>query len=396
MPGTSSMANGARNIRRRVEAIARFKRYPAGMTAAAVCVALIAAAPVALGTATDDFWDLTDARSAQWQTAAAMSAARTAFCTTPAGAADAYGKAVITGSPVYRALCAPMAEQDELAAALRSQRMNRPWERWDSTLPTLAAANRGYKVYNLTGSEERGYEGLLAVELAHAPKGSPELPENAACCYLGIQDIRVERQGGRWVVLPRGDFDTVLVRGWGSMPGLICTELPCQIYEAEAGDFTLRLMWWTTCTVDTYTQELGSFFSYRSYDTTPDLDAVFHYRTGQELWAVYTGDEAGKGSYRSISADLTRLRTDGGSLTPGAFEMSGVVDIYGGGTDGSSWGTAELEGDWDNEIPLCGGGGLSVKDDFSLPEGFVVSLSLNGRRVDSLTLLPVEGGGGFA
>ena len=37
-PGTSSMANGGRNIRRRIEAIARFKKYPAGMALASVCV----------------------------------------------------------------------------------------------------------------------------------------------------------------------------------------------------------------------------------------------------------------------------------------------------------------------------------------------------------------------
>ena len=398
-PGTSSMANGPRNIRRRIEAIARFKRYPAGMGVAAVCVALMIAAPVAFGTVTDDFWDLTDTQSTDWQVAAAMSAARTAACTTPAGAVDAYGKAVIVGSPMYRAMCAPLSEQDALAEALRTQRMNRLWERWDSTLPTLAAPNRGYVVYNLTGRPERGYEGLLVIQLAHAPKGAPEPPENTAYCYLGVQTIRVERQGGRWVVLPQEDFRTVLAKGWDRLPSLNCTELPCQLYEAKSGDFTLRLRWQTTCTVDSYTWDnarLTALVAQR-YDTTPLPGAEFTYECGQQLGAIYTGSEEGRGNYRTIGAELTRLRTDDGGSAPleGAFEMSGVTDAYGGGTDGSSWGTTSLVGDWGSEIYLSGGGGLSVKDDFSLPEGFRASFFLNGRQAAELTLLPVKGGGAF-
>ena len=44
-PGTSSMANGGKNIRRRIEAIARFKRYPAGMALVGVCAVLVLAGP---------------------------------------------------------------------------------------------------------------------------------------------------------------------------------------------------------------------------------------------------------------------------------------------------------------------------------------------------------------
>ena len=42
-PGTSSMANGGRNIKARIQAIARFRRYPAGMALASGCVAAVLA-----------------------------------------------------------------------------------------------------------------------------------------------------------------------------------------------------------------------------------------------------------------------------------------------------------------------------------------------------------------
>ena len=48
-PGTSSAANGGKNIARRIETIARFKRYPAGMGLVSVCILLTLAAPLIVG-----------------------------------------------------------------------------------------------------------------------------------------------------------------------------------------------------------------------------------------------------------------------------------------------------------------------------------------------------------
>ena len=50
----------------------------------------------------------------------AMASARLTPCTTPAGALDAYGKAVLEGNGIYRALCAPIDQQADLAAQMES------------------------------------------------------------------------------------------------------------------------------------------------------------------------------------------------------------------------------------------------------------------------------------
>ena len=47
VPGTSAMANGERNIRRRIEAIASFKKYSAGLKLPALCIGLALAVPLA-------------------------------------------------------------------------------------------------------------------------------------------------------------------------------------------------------------------------------------------------------------------------------------------------------------------------------------------------------------
>ena len=50
-PGTTSISNGGRNIARRIEAIARFKRYPRGMALVSVCIGICLLSPALFGTA---------------------------------------------------------------------------------------------------------------------------------------------------------------------------------------------------------------------------------------------------------------------------------------------------------------------------------------------------------
>ena len=49
--GTTSLSNGGKNIKRRIEAIVRFKHYPKGMALASICICLLLACPVFGGTA---------------------------------------------------------------------------------------------------------------------------------------------------------------------------------------------------------------------------------------------------------------------------------------------------------------------------------------------------------
>lgn len=103
-PGTSSMANGGENIRRRIEAIVRFKKYPRGMSLVSVCIALVLTVPLLAGQragAAQIQYQRRD-RSDDLGCSAAMAAARTLRCTTYAGAFDAYAKAVLDWeSPVF-------------------------------------------------------------------------------------------------------------------------------------------------------------------------------------------------------------------------------------------------------------------------------------------------------
>ena len=385
-PGTSSMANGGRNIRARIEAIARFKKYPAGMALVSVCMVILLAAPLLLGVPAQAVYDsdgrLDDAR----EIPVAMASARLLRCTTPAGALDAYAKAVLDQNGYYRAMCAPLAQQAEIAdSMLRTSRQNQ-WPLWDSGLPCWPDTQSGYVIYNLEPAGEDAYEGLLVVRLNYPPDGQPAEEYGA---WLGIQRVRTELQEDRWVVLPLEEF-----RAMGTTDTLSlhwsCRDLPAFHYEAKAENFTIRLDCQTTFTVDSYVQNSTWFSSTSSFDTTPQPHAEFTARDYQLLHAVYTGDPAGKDEMTHIGVSIAPLNEDGSR--PELCDP-GRGDSGGNSTDGTSWGARSLEEGWDPDVLLSGGGSYGGDPEhFIMPEAFAADLYINGEKAAELTLLPTEGG----
>ena len=102
-PGTSSISNGARNIARRIEAIARFKLYPGGMALAGVCVSVVLGSLLLTGAYAGDISPWAHPSSPA-QAAASLSAARVIRCSTMGGALDVYANGLAEGNGVYLAM----------------------------------------------------------------------------------------------------------------------------------------------------------------------------------------------------------------------------------------------------------------------------------------------------
>lgn len=379
-PGTSSMANGGQNIRRRVEAIARFKRYPAGMALVSVCVAVTLAASL-LGIRAKGVYEGGYILPPGLDIAAAMASARTVRCTTPAGALDAYAKAVLDQNPIYRAMCTPLEEQAALAEGLYDRWPNTPWE---SGLPAWPNTQSGYVIYNLESTGKDAYEGLLVVQLNYPPEGQAA----DGGTWLGVQAVRAERQEDRWVVLPLEDFWATQSE-WTFLSTFGCEALPAYRYEAQAGDFLLRLGYQTTYTVDSYIQSGSGFFSSSSFNTTPQPNAEFSAQDGEMCYAIYMGETEGKEEIYSIGASCAPLQE--GEARPD-LRAPGTGSSGGSSSNGSSWGARLLEEDWGPEIWLFGGGSSGTPERFIRPEAFAADFYINGQKTAELTLLPVEGG----
>lgn len=107
-PGTSSISNGAKNIARRIEAIARFKLYPRGMALVSVCVAFVLGATLLTGASADTALYLSSAPDA----VSGLAAARIERCSTIPGAIDVYVHGVIEDNAACLASVAPLGEQE--------------------------------------------------------------------------------------------------------------------------------------------------------------------------------------------------------------------------------------------------------------------------------------------
>lgn len=394
-PGTSSMANGGKNIRRRIEAIARFKRYPAGMALVGVCAVLVLAGPCLVGVRAQGVYTGGGPLPQRLRPYAAMASARTTCCTTYAGAFDTYAKAVLAENPVYLAMCAPLEDQDRLWISARLRRASR-LESWDSVrMPRLESFTvdwqSGYRIYNLRPVEDGAYEGLLVLEPdTVAPWVEKELPPwdgTVHSRYLAIQPLRAEKQGDRWVVLPLGDFQ--VVQGDERTTGNL--GLPAWVYEAQCGDFTLRMQYQTT----NYVEE-SYVTPYRVFSLAPQPGGLFtsgYYST--DLTAVYTGDPEKRQEIRSVGVSCAPWSF--GDQRP-ELRSPGTGYSTGSSSDGGEWGTTDTF-NWamhGNEIPLGGGGGGgsggSEPWEYLPPDCYAADFYLNGEKIGELTLLPVEGG----
>ena len=387
------MANGGKNIRRRIEAIARFKRYPSGMALASVCVALVLAGPCLVGTRAQSVYTGGGPLPQRLRAYAAMASARTTPCTTYAGAFDAYAKAVLNQCGIFRAMCAPLSEQDTLAAELRpAADGNNLYYHfaassllWSSGLEAEADPQYGYRIYNLRPVENGAYEGLLAVGVEWSPLLG-QWDGTVHSRYLAAQPLRAEKQGERWVILPLGDFQ--VVQGDERTTGNL--GLPAWVYEAQCGDFTLRMRYQTT----NYVEE-SYVTPYRVFSLAPQPGGLFtsgYYST--DLTAVYTGDPEKRQEIRSVGVSCAPM-TFGGERPE---LQRGTGNSSGSSSTGNSWGfTNDL--DWamhGNEIPLGGGGGGgsggSEPWEYLPPDCYAADFYLNGKKSGELTLLPVEGG----
>lgn len=121
-PGATTMANGAKHIKDRIEAIVRFRLYPAGMSLVAWCMALSIALSMALGYPAV----ATEVKSASGNSLPAILAqARQHRPTTVLGALDTFAKSLYaeTYNPntarLYRAMAMPESQRHTLPKSVK-------------------------------------------------------------------------------------------------------------------------------------------------------------------------------------------------------------------------------------------------------------------------------------
>lgn len=369
-PGATCINNGGSAIRQRIEAIARFKRYPAGMKLVSVCAGIVLALTVFIGSpaAAVDF----DGNQLE------LASARTVYCSTPAGAFDCYAKSVLNRNAAGRIMCAPEAQQEMLAKSF-------PY--WDSGVPAWPDVNSGYYIYNLSCRDEI-YEGLLVIRLSGNLDGA--LEENTL--YLAYQPLRVERENGRWVTYAEGDFQTVSTPETLAIINWECWALPCYRYVGETEDFRIEIQHQTVHEVENWSYESGFFGSTQLFDRTPKPNAVFSQVAVSHNGKVFhlgTQEERNAMSHLGIGVE----RVMPGEEPPERTEIYYHQSSSSSSGDGSGWSNRTLEEGWGPALNLYGGGSKFPPDSDSseLPEYYFIDLYIDRKYATSLRLTLEEG-----
>ena len=389
VPGTSSMANGGKNIRRRIQSIARFKRYPAGMALVSVCVAVVLAVPLVVGVKADGVYNQEGRLADGADIDLTLASARTVWCTTPAGALDTYGKALLEQRGAYRAMCAPLELYGELAQEMKWNQSHHKWPTWEPGLPDWPDKEEGYCVYNLEQVEKDVYRALMTVKVLGDESGEPA-PKGRD--YAAVQNVQVEQEGGRWVVIPQEDFRLLQVDDDGLRFGH--RELPAYLYTDTVGNFRTEVTLQKCFVVDN-TVEVDNgwlFGTTTSFDTVPKPDAQFDLVYWDALARVtYLGSVEEKKAITRLGISCAPADQDG--QRPDLTVPAGP-DGGGGSSTGEMWGSTSLEGDWGPEVLTHGGGSTTGfgKDSMMLPQFYAVDLYVNGEKTHQLTLYLQEGG----
>lgn len=381
-PGASCFHNGARQLRPRIEAIARFKRYPAGMGLAAACVLVLLTAYLTLGVRAEAL-----PMSVTAPPLARLAQARSVQCGTPDGALDVYGKALLTQDGWLRILCAPQAEQEALGQFLLQDGPN-----WTGGLAELPNQGFGYRVCGLRQEADGSQSALLALWLGSRLL-EPENPETEISTRIASQPVRLWREAGRWVVSPLQDFTLtelpdeygpVRNNQLGLLPGLKGT-----LYTGEGGGFRVELRQWTILALISHGREDTVTIPGYGFDLTPCPHGRFDYAVlGQTLCVRRLGAEEDRQEITDFGYSYCAGSGAPPPLAPNSSFSSSDLDA----------GSREtLPGGWQepyiavNTAWSLYEADLDPSDLPAAPEAYRIDLYVNGEKAASLTLLP-EGG----
>lgn len=381
-PGSTCIHNGGKQIRKRIECIARFKKYPVGMGVVSVCVIMLLSISLVVGVEGKVNIEFGIPKELQ------LASARSTPCMTPAGAFDTYGKAMLEQSGVYRVMCAPESAQAELFAEIMENDREHRNPDWDDECEAWPYTSFGYYIYNLKQCEKYAYEALFVMRLNFSP--FPE-PENEGMMYLAMQNLRVEQQKGRWVAIPLEEFRYLEAKEqnleWGS------EELPGMIYTGTASNIRADVKVQTVHIVDNTVQDdtnnwlLGSG---TSFDTTPKPSAKFDLvKTSEDMSCTHLGTEAERESITHIGLSVASVYF--GEERP-KYLAKAISETSGGSNEGRMWSSCETTPGWGPTIRMSGGGSsFEPTLNTELPLYYVADLYVNKQLFASMDLCLQEG-----
>ena len=183
--GTTSVSNGGKNIKRRISAIVRFKKFPKGMELVSFCIILVLFTPTVFG-ATSNYGDEIYNPETKTELYQSMAYTRVEKCGTVAGALDTFARGVIYRNGLCVAIASPSAEQEKIFTQM-SKNENVRLSYYEAVkgyeLTNFSEKRELYIIANLNKITEKHYTARLIFNLKTKKKS-----EEMLACPVEIID----------------------------------------------------------------------------------------------------------------------------------------------------------------------------------------------------------------
>lgn len=352
-PGTTSLSNGGRNIRRRIEAIARFRKYPRGMGLVSMCIGATLFFPLLSGVSRVTL--PTGSGTGTGAFSPEIAAAHLVNCTTAAGALDTFAKGVMDLNPVWLTASGGALAQEQTRALM------------DAIQTDRLVFDGSYYVYNPELQEDGSFRLLLVFPSDSVSAENSRFSVGAASpdtgCY--VFPVRLHCSAHRtWTVEVTGDCLSFLTDdafgfayGSDSLPAMSAEK------KGDTGTFfgSFQLIYTVEQSWDTEAGSPGFLTGItkpESYFTPfPDTDAVFASAFCSRNFQ-WTPDEAFLASRTASHAELYVTFTNETADAPADLSktVSGLdpVENY-EGSDFFTVGSDFASASWNGELYTGGG-----------------------------------------
>ncbi|MBQ6600090.1 MAG: M56 family metallopeptidase, partial [Clostridia bacterium] len=395
VPCTSSASNGGKNIARRIDSIVKFKKYPKGMGVVSVCIVLLLLMPCLYGYAVEmKNYEPYSEKDFNF----AVASARSAKCTTMAGALDTFSKGLAQKNGIMLLCAVPEDMHEEIISEMRKDGEFNYYYSTGIEFENLTFEDMGTcsSVYNITKTGDRTYKADIHFDIEtnvnteKLKKIYGEVPENNAVL---VMPVIIENHDG-WTVREAGGRFLLDINYDNNDSYYIDS---C---EAEGKTGKVRCSFRYKYFIKSENKNQDNFFGGWIFNTTPDLSAEFESEY-YDRNTVYEANEEYRqsfvGKYITI---ITKTCYDEDDLNADKFEdvketATNMGGIGGGSnTAGYSWSGRTVYNGWDGIEKDGSGGGYSgsgIKPaENKQPFAYKVWIFADSELIDEFTIYTEE------
>lgn len=378
--GTSSISNGGKNIKKRIEAIARFKLYPKGMFLVSICIGVLLLPMILTGINSKAYIEkiTDDPESFDYQLS--VSSAKMIRCETMTSAIDLYAKGILKSNDLYLISVMPKSQQQNYLQILK----DKPTDIYSNGQESL------YKIINLEKVNNQLYKAYLLFEQVQEEYSEDEEDNEYYLKYF-IIPIEITHEQG-WKVQQVEDIVQGKMDGTLSVIHQDTSHLPVYKHytqEIKTGKIDLNIYNIQTMTNQTNSYETYDIFGLgvSSFSLEPDFYAKID-QSYQLVDCTYTNQQSGV-DINWVGTNMNELYDLNEDVLEEELGKDGYQSQSGEG-NGVAYSYKPVNDEWNRQYQLnsyvYGETKGFISSHLEFPKGYQISIWLNKEKVDTVRM----------